>query len=109
MDEIERGVEAQIRKAMAEGKFDNLRGKGQPLNLDAYFQTPEDLRMGYAVLKNAAIVPEEVQLLKDIEALKEQRAAASDEEQKRQLSRAINDKTLSYHLLMDKRRRSRRA
>jgi len=32
--DLQRIVEEQLRKAREEGKFDNLRGHGQPLNLD---------------------------------------------------------------------------
>ena len=42
---FEKLVEEKIREAMAEGEFDNLPGKGKPINLDAYFATPEDLRI----------------------------------------------------------------
>lgn len=38
-------VEEQIRKAMAEGAFDNLSGQGKPLDLESYFQTPEQTRI----------------------------------------------------------------
>ena len=63
---LEKAVEEQIRQAMAEGKFNNLPGKGKPIDLEAYFQTPEHLRMAYSILKSADFVPQEVQLLKDI-------------------------------------------
>ena len=37
-------VEAKIKAAMAEGQFDNLPGKGKPLDLKGYIDTPEHLR-----------------------------------------------------------------
>ena len=49
-------VEQKIREAMKAGEFDDLEGKGRPINLDAYFSTPEELRAGYAVLKNAGVL-----------------------------------------------------
>ncbi len=51
-------VEEQIKKAMAEGAFDNLAGKGKPLDLEGYFQTPEHLRMCFSILKSGDFVPE---------------------------------------------------
>ncbi|MDQ3821468.1 MAG: DUF1992 domain-containing protein [Acidobacteriota bacterium] len=69
---LESFIEQQIKKAMAEGEFDDLPGKGKPVDLRAYFDTPEDLRMAYSLLKDANVIPEEMQLLKDIEALKAQ-------------------------------------
>ena len=49
-------VEAIIREAQERGDFDNLKGKGKPIDLSAYFETPEDLRMVYSMLKNAGMV-----------------------------------------------------
>ena len=104
---IEKFVEDQIKKAMAEGEFDNLPGKGKPIDLDAYFQTPEDLRICYSILKNGSFIPEEVQMLKDIEALREQLAASTDEAQKNQLRKIIDEKVLSFNLLMERARRNK--
>ncbi len=54
---LDKVLEEQIQRAMSEGKFDNLRGAGKPLNLDEYFATPEDIRVGYTLLKNNDFVP----------------------------------------------------
>ena len=100
-------VEEQIKKAMAEGAFDNLAGKGKPLDLESYFQTPEHLRMCYSILKNADFVPEEVQTLKEIEALKEQLSACSDEILRKQIGKTINEKMLSVTLAMERYKRNK--
>lgn len=55
-------VESLIKEAMERGEFDNLQNKGKPLDLSAYFETPEDLRMAYSVLKNAGMASAEVEL-----------------------------------------------
>jgi hypothetical protein len=104
---IEKFVEDQIKKAMAEGEFDNLPGKGKPIDLDAYFQTPEDLRICYSILKNGSFVPEEVQMLKDLEALREELAACTDEARKNQLSKTIREKVLGFNLTMERYKRNR--
>ena len=104
---LESFIEQQIRKAIAEGEFDDLPGKGKPVDLRAYFDTPEDLRMAYSILKDANIVPEEVQLLKDIEALKAQLEACSDAEQKNQIEKAIREKRLAFNLLIENQRRKK--
>ena len=104
---IELSIEGQIKKAMAEGAFDNLPGRGKPLDLNGYFETPEHLRICYSILKNGDFVPEEVQKLKDIEALKEQLAACDDERQKKQLARTISEKILSVTLAMERYKRDK--
>ena len=58
-------AEERIQKALDEGQFLNLKGKGKPLVFDDPAM-PEDLKMAYKVLKNAGYVPEEVQSLKEI-------------------------------------------
>jgi hypothetical protein len=100
-------VEEQIKKAIAEGEFDNLAGRGKPLDLESYFQTPEHLRICYSILKNGDFVPEEVQKLKEIEALKEQFAACSEETQKKQLAKTIIEKMLSITLAMERYKRNK--
>jgi hypothetical protein len=104
---LESFIEKQIRKAIAEGEFDNLPGKGKPIDLKAYFDTPEHLRMGYAILKNADFVPEEVQLLKDIEALRAQLETCSDVEQRNRIEQKIRDKRLAFNLLIENHRRQK--
>ena len=67
---FDRIVEALIQEAMARGEFDNLPGQGKPIDLTDYFNTPEDLRVAQAMLKNADMVPVEVELLQEIVALR---------------------------------------
>lgn len=100
-------IEEQIKKAMAEGMFDDLPGKGKPIDLDGYFQTPEHLRICYSILKNGNFVPEEVQKLKEVEALRETLATCSDETQKKALTREINEKMMSVTLAMERLRREK--
>ena len=67
---FQKSVDEKIEEAIGKGEFDNLPGKGKPLDLDAYFATPEHLRMAYSILKSADIIPEEMKLLREIEGLK---------------------------------------
>ncbi len=91
-----------IRAAIQRGEFDNLKNKGKKLNLDDYFATPEDVRVGYSVLKGAEYVPEEITLLKEIGELKEQLSAERDEQKRKTLQRDIHDRQLKYNILMDR-------
>ncbi len=58
-------AEQHIQKAQKNGDFDNLPGYGRPLRLDDDSTVPEDLRVGYRLLKNAGYLPEELQDRKD--------------------------------------------
>lgn len=60
-------AERKIKEAIDDGVFDNVPGKGEPLDLDEYImQTPEQ-RITTRILKNANALPEWLQLEKDIE------------------------------------------
>jgi len=100
-----KSIDEIIRKAMDDGKFKDLANKGKKLDLSDYFDTPEDLRVGYSVLKNADFVPEEVLMLKEIEALKEKLDTLSDETQRGKLLKEIENRRLKYNLLMDRFKR----
>ena len=105
---FEKTVEDQIRRAMADGEFENLRGKGKALELDSYFQTPEPLRMAYSILKSAEFVPEEVQLMQEIDAARQTQRACTDEESLSRLKREVQQKQLSLSLLMERQVRRNR-
>lgn len=100
-------VEEQIRQAILRGEFDNLEGAGKPLDLDDYFATPEDVRVGYSVLKSNNFVPEEVDRLNEIRLLKEELKNCSDEDEKKRLTRILNEKTLSLALILERSKRKR--
>ena len=105
---FEKLMEEKIREAMANGEFDNLPGMGRPVNLEAYFATPEHVRIGYSILKSAGFAPEEVELLKEIQRLKTELGQCADETGKARINAALNETVLKYNLLMDRYRRERR-
>lgn len=72
-------VEDEVARAQARGDFDDLPGTGRPLTLDDDALVPEELRAALRILRNAGIVPPEVQDLRDIGEL-ERLVLASTEE-----------------------------
>jgi len=66
-DWTETVAERKIQEAMDAGEFENLPGKGQPLDLDYDPSVPAHLRVVNRILKNARALPEWIQLEKDIE------------------------------------------
>lgn len=101
-------VESIIKEAMERGDFENLPGKGKPIDLSAYFDTPEDVRMAYAVLKNAGMNAREAELLKEIAELKQVHAALLDEEKKKKVHKEIEKKQIEFSLMMERQRRQRK-
>jgi len=105
---IEKAVEEIIRQAQERGEFDNLKGKGKPLDLTAYFETPEDVRMAYSVLQNAGMVSAEIEMLQEITALKERLASTHDESMKRKVKKLISEKQLQFDLMMERQKKQRK-
>lgn len=66
----EDAVDKQIREAMERGDFDNLPGKGKPLDLDFNPFVPEEMRQAYRILENAGVAPDWIEQDKDIRAEK---------------------------------------
>lgn len=74
-------LEDHIGRALAQsdasGELRSARSYGKPLDLgDGYDETPPELRMGFKMLKDAGVVPAEVELMRDIEALRQKLALA---------------------------------
>ena len=101
---IESAIEQKIREAIERGDFDNLSGKGKPIDLDAYFNTPEDLRMAYSILKSNDFVPEEVEIFNEMAQLRERLNETTDATEREQLQKRLHERGLVLSLLMEKRR-----
>lgn len=99
-----KSVEQQIKEAMARGEFDDLPGKGEPIDLVEYFKTPAHLRLAYKILKDAGYIPPELVIKKEIENLKKKRKSTTDEKEKNRLDREINIKTSIYHMSLEQTR-----
>jgi len=102
---FERIAELRLRQAIEDGLLDDLPNRGERLDLEDYFATPEDLRLAYSILKNANCLPEEVELRNDIAALERARARAASADERRTLDAKIASMTLRLDLLRDRSRR----
>ena len=100
-EQQENPVEAKIKQAMAEGAFDNLPGKGKPLDIGKYLEVPEHLRTAYHILRNAGYLPEEVRLKKEMEGLKEQIKNSQSEQEKQSLVKELAEVSQQFYFYMD--------
>lgn len=103
MEYLHRLAEDRIQKAQEEGLFDNLPGKGKPLNLDDDSSVPEDLRLTFKVLKNAHCLPIEMELGKEIFSLRQLLDVVMDPEVRRELRRELNHLILDLNVLHKRR------
>ena len=94
-------ADIKIKQAMMEGAFDNLPGKGKPLEFNNYFDLPEHLRVGYQMLKNSGFLPEEVRLKKEMGILREKMEQCASEDEKRELMKQLTQLSQEYHFCME--------
>lgn len=94
-----RVAEERIREAQREGAFDNLPGKGKPLELEDQSLIPEELRMSYHILKNAHVLPPEAELRKDIQTLQDLLKYVEDESERKAMAKEIEWKMIRLDLL----------
>jgi hypothetical protein len=90
MDFFAKLAENRILEAIEAGEFDNLRGRGQPLDLNDDSHIPPELRMAYKILKNADCLPPELTLRQEVVNLQDLMAAMPDEAEKLKQMRRLN-------------------
>ena len=102
-------VEALIKEAQERGEFENLPGKGKPVDLTTYFETPEEIRLAQSVLKNAGMTSPEVQLLNEIAELRQLIAAMADPTKKEELQKKVQAKQIEFSLMMERQKKNRKS
>lgn len=87
MDKI---ADERIREAIEQGEFDDLPGKGKPLELEDDSHIPADIRMSYKILKNADCLPPELELRKEIRTTEELLTGIRDTQEKYRQIKKLN-------------------
>jgi hypothetical protein len=72
-------AEERIQAAIRRGELDNLPGAGKPLPLDDDLLVPPEARIANRILKNAGLVPVEVEQRREIGTLEASIASMSDD------------------------------
>jgi hypothetical protein len=90
---LRRLADKRIEDAMEEGKFDNLPGKGEPIEID---EAPADekARMTWwalRIMRQGGFVPDEVRWRKSVDKMKAELHRATDEDAARKLCEQINE------------------
>ena len=106
---LDRIVEALIKEAQERGEFDNLPGKGKPIDLSEYFEMPEEIRLAQSVLKNAGMTSPEIDLLNEIATLRQLLTAVTDENEKEDLQKKLQEKQMEFSLMVERQRRNRKS
>jgi hypothetical protein len=81
---LEDDIGRHLASSQASGELRHAPSFGKPLNFgDGYNETPGELRMGMKILKDAGVVPPEVEFMQQIEALRLSLEGAPDDEASR--------------------------
>ncbi len=102
MDIFSKIAERKIREAIEDGMFENLSGKGEPLHFEDETWIPEDLRIAYRFLKNAGLVPPELELRNEIVNLKNLIDTLDDDKERLKKIRELNYKIIHLSILRKK-------
>jgi len=86
---LERLAEERERRAVEAGELDRLPGAGRPLRLDDDGGVPQEMRAAYRVLRNAGLVPEQVYVRRDIDALLASFAGLAPGDQRAEAARRL--------------------
>ena len=102
-------LEDDIGRSLAEsarsGELQAAPSYGKPLNFDdGYDQTPAELRMGMKVLKDAGVLPPEVELMQRIAGLEKRAETESSPEAAAALRREAADQRLALQLRLERLR-----
>ena len=108
MDIFRKIAERRIAEAVERGEFENLSLAGQRLDFERDAHVPEELRMAHRILKNAGILPEEVQLLRAVADLRRELASEVEPRRRLDLVRELNAKESHLNFLLEQRRKLQR-
>lgn len=95
-------AEHQIQKARAEGQLDGLDGEGKPLPRR---QGGDVVSAGLGIMAEAGVLPREIQLKKDLEALRVALKSAPDEEANKAILRKIAEQEMLLAIEQEARRK----
>lgn len=104
---IEDEISRKLAEAERTGELRSAPSFGKPLAADAgWDMTPDELKMPFKVLKNAGIVPPEVELFHERARLREALQSASDEGQSRALRKQLTELERRLSLRLEALQRS---
>jgi hypothetical protein len=102
MEFFYRIAERRIIEAIANGEFDNLEGKGKPIDFEDETWISEDLRMAYRILKNAGCIPPELEFRNEVVNMCSLMNTTDDDKERIKKLRELNFKLLKLNMTRKK-------
>jgi hypothetical protein len=105
---VEDAIGRALAASEASGELRSAPSFGKPLAMgDGFDQTPAELRMPMKILKDAGVVPPEVEAMREIAALQSRcNTLAADDPERSALLRALADRRQALALRLEKLRTS---
>jgi len=102
---LDEQIADQLRDSERSGELRNAPSWGRPLPLDdGYDETPPELRMPFKILKDAGVVPHEVEMFRELSALKRALHETVSAEEARMLRQRISELQQAIALRLEKLR-----
>jgi hypothetical protein len=99
---LEDHIGDHLRESQAQGELASAPSYGKPLTFaDGYDETPDELRMGMKILKDAGVVPPEVEAMREAAALEARMLACTDAAERRVLQQQLSDKRQAIALRLE--------
>jgi Domain of unknown function (DUF1992) len=97
-----------LRESEHTGELQAAPSYGKPLAFgDGYDETPDELRMGMKILKDAGVVPPEVEAMREAAALEARVNASTDDAERRVLQQRLSEMRQAIALRLEGLARSR--
>lgn len=109
MGTLDDHIAQSLRESERNGELRSAPSFGKPLApADGFDETPDELRMPFKILKDAGVVPPEVELMKQLAALKKVLADTHDLVTRRALQQRISELHQTVALRLERLRVSGR-
>ena len=100
---LEDEIGRHLNESLASGELSQAASYGKPIDLgDGYRDTPEELRMGFKILKDAGFVPPQVELMHEIASVRAELAHTDHTPDAEKLRRKLLDLELSLSVPKDR-------
>jgi Domain of unknown function (DUF1992) len=105
---LEDHIGQHLRNSEATGELKSAASYGKPLDFgDGYAQTPDELRMGMKILKDAGVVPPEVEAMQRAAALKSEIDTCTDAAERQVLQQRLSELQQAIALRLEGLQRNR--
>lgn len=98
-----------LQQSLASGELRHAPSYGKPMDLDdAFARTPQELRLGLKMLKDAGVLPAEVELMQRIARLQAEAEASTEPATQRRLLQQVAEQRQHLALRLEQLRRDGR-